>query len=87
MVINIPNGTNILQLKLIKVLYSLEVSYTLVSIDRLDEKGFDITCSDGKCTIKGPDGKHGALPSLACQSIFSTPIEGEHTWIKVLFYA
>ena len=57
MVINIPNGTKILQLKLMEVLYLPEVGYTLVSIGQLDEKGFDITFSGGKCTIKGPDGK------------------------------
>ena len=63
MVIDIPNGAEISQLKLTEVLYLPEVGYTLVSIGQLDEKGFDITFLGGKCTIKGPDGKQvGAVP-------------------------
>ena len=58
MTINISNGADILQLRLTEVLYSPEVSYTLVSVGQLDEKGLDVTFSDGKCTIKRPDGKH-----------------------------
>ena len=63
MVINVPDGTNVSQLKLTEVLYSPEVGYTLVSVGRLDEKGFEITFSGGKCTIKGPNGQRfGAVP-------------------------
>ena len=51
MVINIPNGVKILQMQLTEVLYSPEVGYTLVSISRLDEKGFSATFGDGKCII------------------------------------
>ena len=63
MIIDIPNSADILQLRLTEVLYSMEVGYTLVSVGRLDEKGFEITFSGGKCSIKGPDGKLvGAVP-------------------------
>ena len=55
MVIDIPNGIEISQLRLTEVLYSPEVGYTLVSIGRLDEKGFSARFSDGKCIIRGPD--------------------------------
>ena len=55
MVIDIPNGVEISQLRLTEVLYSPEVGYTLVSIGRLDEKGFSARFGDGKCIIRGPD--------------------------------
>ena len=57
MVIDIPNGVEISQLRLTEVLYSPEVGYTLVSIGRLDEKGFSFSAKfgDGKCIIHGPD--------------------------------
>ena len=55
MVINVPNGVEISQLRLMEVLYSPEVGYTLVSIGRLDENGFSATFGDGKCIIRGPD--------------------------------
>ena len=54
-VINIPNGIEISQLRLTEVLYSPEVGYTLVSIGRLDDNGFTATFGDGKCIIRGPD--------------------------------
>lgn len=38
-------------------MYSPEVRYTLISIGKLDEKGFSANFSDGKCSIQGPDGK------------------------------
>jgi len=63
MMIDVSNSTNISQLRLTEVLYSPEVGYTLISVGWLDEKGFEITFSDGKCSIKGPDGKCvGAVP-------------------------
>src|ERR1700678_1194625 len=55
MVIDVPNGVEISQLRLTEVLYSPEVGYTLISIGRLDEKGFSATFGDGKCIICGPD--------------------------------
>ena len=63
MTINVPNGTDMSQLRLTEVLYSPEVGYTLVSVGRLDEKGFTVTFSGSKCTIQGPNGNHiGAIP-------------------------
>jgi hypothetical protein len=58
MVIGIPNGVEVSQLRLTEVLYSPEVGYTLVSIGRLDKKGFSATFGDGKCTIRGPDDEY-----------------------------
>ena len=54
-VIDIPNSIEISQLQLTEVLYSPEVSYTLVLIGRLDDNGFTATFGDGKCVIRGPD--------------------------------
>ena len=65
MTIDVPNGTDMSQLRLTEVLYSPEVGYTLISVGRLDEKGFTVTFSGGKCTIQGPDGNHvGAIPKI-----------------------
>jgi hypothetical protein len=55
MVIDVPNGIEVSQLRLTEVLYSPEVGYMLVSIGRLDENGFSATFGDGKCVIRGPD--------------------------------
>lgn len=61
--IDVPNGADISQLRLTKVLYLPEVGYTLVSVGCLDEKGFSVTFLGGQCTIQGPDGSHiGAIP-------------------------
>ena len=57
MVINVPKDTDVSKLQLTEVLYSPEVGYTLVSIGRLDKKGFSATFSGGKCTIHGPKGE------------------------------
>ena len=65
MVINIPKDTNVSKLQLTEVLYSPEVSYTLVSIGRVDEKGFSATFSGGKCAICGPKGEWvGKIPKI-----------------------
>ena len=56
MVIDVPMGADFSKLQLTEVLYSPEVGYTLISIGKLDEKGFSATFSGGKCTIHGPDG-------------------------------
>ena len=56
MTVDIPNGVDILQLRLTEVLYSPEVGYTLISVGRLNDNGFSMTFSGGKCTISGPDG-------------------------------
>ena len=37
------------------MLFSSEVSYTLVSVGRLNEAGFSMTFGCGKCTIRGED--------------------------------
>ncbi|CAA7268571.1 unnamed protein product [Cyclocybe aegerita] len=57
LIINVPSGVNMKQLHLTEVLYSPEVGYTLVSIGRLDEKGFSATFAHGKCVIRGPKGE------------------------------
>ena len=63
MTIYIPMGAETSQLTLNKVLYSPEVGYTLVSIGKLDDMGFSITFSGGKCSIRGPDGEQiGEVP-------------------------
>jgi len=54
MVIDVPNGSSISQLKLTEVLYSPEAGYTLVFIGHLDEAGFTITFANGKCVIHDP---------------------------------
>jgi len=50
MTINLPDSADVSQLKLTEVLYSSEVSYTLVSVGQLNVKGFEIIFSGGKCT-------------------------------------
>ncbi|CAA7264972.1 unnamed protein product [Cyclocybe aegerita] len=57
LIIDVPSGVNMKQLHLTEVLYSPEVGYTLVSIGRLDEKGFSATFAHGKCVIRGPKGE------------------------------
>ena len=63
MIINVPNGIDISQLRLTEVLYSPEVGYTLISVGHLDKNGFTVTFSGGQCIICRPDGTHiGAIP-------------------------
>ena len=57
LVIDVPNGVDINQLHLTKVLYSPEVGYTLVSIGQLDENGFSAMFGGGKCVLRGPEGE------------------------------
>jgi hypothetical protein len=40
MTMNIPDGSDVLQLRLTKVLYSPKVDYTLVSVGQLNDKGW-----------------------------------------------
>jgi hypothetical protein len=54
--IEMPNGAVPSQLHLSEVLYSPEVGYTLISVGKLDDLGFDIRFRDGACTIRAPDG-------------------------------
>ncbi|KAG2075890.1 hypothetical protein BDR04DRAFT_1149618 [Suillus decipiens] len=51
MVIEVLNGVDVLKLCLTKVLYSLEVGYTLVSVGCLDKLSYSITFADGTCAI------------------------------------
>ena len=57
LVIDVPNGVDINQLHLTKVLYLPEVGYTLVSIGRLDKNGFSAMFGGGKCVLRCPEGK------------------------------
>lgn len=52
MIVEVPNGVNVSQLRLTEVLYSPDVGYTLVSIGRLDQLGYSATFADGMCTIR-----------------------------------
>ena len=56
MIVDIPNGIDISQLRLTEVLYSPEVGYTLVSVGHSNDNGFLMNFAGGKCTISGPDG-------------------------------
>jgi hypothetical protein len=62
-IINIPKDADFSRLQLTQVLYSPEVGYTLVSIGKLDNKGFSATFLGRKCCIHGPDGEQvGEIP-------------------------
>ena len=63
MVIDIPNGVDITKLRLTEVLYSPEVRYTLISIGKLDDNGYQVTFSGGKCIIRDAQGETiGSIP-------------------------
>ena len=66
MVIEVPNGYDIAQLRLTEVLYSPEVGYTLVSIGCLDKLGLSTTFAEGHCTIHGMDGE--TIGHIPCSS-------------------
>ena len=70
MTIDIPNGTDMSKLWLTEVLYAPEVGYTLVSVERLDEKGFEPTFSHGKCVIHRPKGEHVGVVSKTWQGLY-----------------
>ena len=55
LIVDVPNGCDVTKLRLMEVLYSPAVGYTLVSIGRLDQLGYSITFGDGTCTICSPD--------------------------------
>ena len=57
MTIDISNNVDTSKLRLTEVLYSPEVSYTLVSVGKLDNAGFDMIFADGKCTIHEQNGE------------------------------
>ena len=52
MMIDVPNGANISQLKLTNVLYSPEIGYTLVSIGCLDDNGYTVSFSDENASLE-----------------------------------
>jgi len=63
LVIDIPDGADVSQLRLMEVLYSPKVGYTLVSVGQLDDLGFTLTFGNKRCVIYGPDGeKVGVIP-------------------------
>ena len=73
LIINVPNGLTPSQLCLTEVLYSPKVSYTLVSIGKLDDAGFDVTFGGGKCTIHEKDGTVvGEVPKV----VFTVSLTG-----------
>jgi len=45
------------KLRLTDVQYSPNVAYMLVSIRRLDDKGYSAKFGKGKCVLEGPDGE------------------------------
>ena len=55
LIVEIPDDSSFAKLRLIDVLYSPNVGYTLVSIRRLDDDGFTATFGKKKCIIHGPD--------------------------------
>ena len=57
MIVEVPNGYDILCLCLTEVLFSPEVGYTLVLIGCLDELGLLMTFAEGFCTIHRSDGE------------------------------
>ena len=52
LVVDVPSDEGMTQLRLLDVLYSSEVSYTLVSVGKLDEAGFSVMFGGGKCIIR-----------------------------------
>ena len=66
LVIDVPNSSDPSKLYLTEVFYSPEAGYMLISIGKLNKKGFTATFSDGKCVIHGPEG--GQVGSVPCQS-------------------
>ena len=57
MIIDVPDGMDILKIKLTEVLYSPKVEYTLISVGRLDEAGFSATFGQEQCKICSSDGE------------------------------
>jgi len=54
MVIDVPNGSSILQLKLTEVLYLPKAGYILVSVGHLNKASFTTTFANRKCVIHDP---------------------------------
>ncbi|KAG6328439.1 hypothetical protein ID866_10650 [Astraeus odoratus] len=63
MIIEVPNGADTSSVCLTEVLYSPEISYTLVSIGCIDNAGCTATFGQGLCTIMNTDGSvMGQIP-------------------------
>ncbi|KAJ8517721.1 hypothetical protein ONZ45_g5159 [Pleurotus djamor] len=63
LVIDVPNGVDTTQLRLVEVLYSPEVGHTLVSVGKLDDCGLEVSFGGGKCWIRDQRGtKIGEIP-------------------------
>ena len=75
MTIDILNSAKILQLKLTDVLYSPEIGYTLVSIGHLDDSGYSISFSDGKCVIKDSSGENIGIILKNCNGLYKVTHE------------
>ena len=57
MIIDLPNGLDISQLRLCEVLYTPDATYTLISVGRLDDLGYTVKFAHGVCSIFAPDGE------------------------------
>jgi hypothetical protein len=63
MLIEVLNGMNMSKMRLTKVLYSPEISFTLISIGCIDDAGYLLIFRHGLCEIHDPDGNIvGAFP-------------------------
>jgi len=70
MVIDAPDGMDILKIKFTKVLYSPEVRYTLISVGCLDEAGFSATFGQGQCEICSSDGEQVGTISKSTKGLY-----------------
>ena len=65
LVVDVPNGVNTSSLRLMEVLYSREVGYTLVSISKLDDCVYSATFKKGQCIIRDADDEMvGQVPKV-----------------------
>jgi hypothetical protein len=63
MIVSIPNGDKEVKIKLTRVLYTLALGFTLISIGHIDEAGHYSTFSGGKCEIQTGEQKTiGTIP-------------------------
>lgn len=54
MVVDLPNGSQRTRATLKDVLYAPNLSFTLISVTRLDKAGYSVEISDGMCSIRKP---------------------------------
>jgi hypothetical protein len=79
MMIDLPDGAEVSQLRITEVLYSPNVGYTLVSIRQLNDCGFTITFGGGKCKIMAPDGTRvGEFPKVR-QGLYRVTLSSTET--------